>query len=92
MNTIRAQVDSGVPPSTRWWRLGVAVFVQYFLLALDIRFVATKNFAGIILVNALIAVLGWHVVRGVVQADSIRERISYVVGGTSGAVLAVWLS
>ena len=77
--------------STRCWRLGATVFAQYFLLALDIRFVAARNFIGIIIVNALIAFMGWHVVRGIVQAQAVRERIAYVAGGTGGAVLAVWL-
>ena len=78
--------------ATKCWRLGLTVFAQYFLLALDIRFVASRNFPGIIVVNALIALMGWYVVRGIVQAHTLRERISYVVGGASGAVLAVWLS
>ena len=68
------------------------MFAQYFLLALDIRFVAARNFPGIIVVNALIALMGWYVVRGIVEGQTLRERLSYVVGGTSGAVLAVWLS
>lgn len=73
-------------------RLGATVFAQYFLLALDIRYVAGRNYRGIMIVNALIALMGWYVVRGIVQAHSIRERIAYVAGGASGAVLAAWLS
>jgi hypothetical protein len=78
--------------ATRCWQLGAIVFVQYFLLALDIRFVAARNFVGIMVVNALIAFMGWHVVRGIAQAKTSREHLAYVVGGTGGAVLAVWLS
>jgi hypothetical protein len=85
-------VHQATAAPTRCWRLGITVFLQYFLLALDIRFVATRNFIGIIVVNALIATMGWYVVRGIVQAHAVRERISYVIGGTSGAVLAVWLT
>ena len=62
------------------------------LLALDIRFVASKNYLGVTVINALVAVAGWYVTRGVVQADTLRERTSYVVAGTAGAVTAVWLS
>jgi hypothetical protein len=87
----RSPRDVGSAP-TRCWRLGLTVFVQYFLLALDIRFVAAKNYAGIIVVNALIALMGWYVVKGIVRAHAAVERVAYVVGGTCGAVTAVWLS
>src|SRR5215203_5620074 len=58
--------------TTKCWRLGLTVFAQYFLLALDIRFVASRNFPGIIIVNALIALMGWYVVRGIVEAHTLR--------------------
>ena len=77
---------------THCWRLGLSVFAQYFLLALDIRFVASRNYVGIVVANALIAIMGWYVVRGMVEAHSVRERASYVFGGTAGALIAVWVS
>ena len=102
MNDLTATTASSTPldaagsvmtsAPTRCWRLGSTVFAQYFLLALDIRYVATRNFVGIIIVNALLAFMGWYVVRGIVKAQTARERAAYVVGGTSGAVFAVWLS
>jgi hypothetical protein len=64
-------------------RGGVA---QYALLALDISFVAAKNYVGVVVVNALIATTG------IVQAQTMRERTSYVIGGTAGALAVVWLS
>ena len=84
--------DTPTSPPTRCWRLGASVFVQYFLVALDIRFVSSRNYPGLIIVNAAIALVGWYVVKGVAEAQTVRERIAYVAGGTSGAVLAVWLS
>jgi hypothetical protein len=77
---------------THCWRLALTVFAQYFLLALDIRYVTTRNYLGIVIVNALIALMGWYVVRGIVQAHSVRERVAYVMGGTLGAVVAVSVS
>ena len=77
---------------SRCWWLGASVFLQYFLIALDIRFVSSKNYPGLIIVNASIALVGWYVVKGVAEAQTLRERLAYVAGGTSGAVLAVWLS
>lgn len=87
-----AEVSPSAGRQTHSIKLGATVFTQYFLLALDIRYVAARNYRGIMIVNALIALMGWYVVRGIVQAHSIRERIAYVAGGASGAVLAAWLS
>ena len=84
--------DPSATPRTRCWWLGASVFIQYFLIALDIRYVSSKNYLGLIIVNASIAMVGWYVVKGVAEAQTIRERLAYVAGGTSGAVLAVWLS
>jgi hypothetical protein len=77
---------------THCLQIALAVFAQYALLALDISFVAAKNYAGVVLINPLIAMTGWYVTRGIVQAQTMRERTSYVIGGTAGAVAAVWLS
>ena len=77
---------------TRCLQIGAAVFAQYALLALDISFVAAKNYVGVVVINALVATTGWYVTRGMVQAQTTRERTSYVIGGTAGALAAVWLS
>ena len=73
-------------------RLGLVMFVQYALLAFDIRFIAEKNYVGVLVVNALIACNTWYLTRGVVQARTGRDRVWYVAGGTCGAVLAAWLA
>lgn len=77
---------------THCLQIAAAVFAQYALLALDISFVAAKNYVGVVVINALIATTGWYVTRGIVQAQTMRERTSYVIGGTAGALAAVWLS
>jgi hypothetical protein len=66
--------------------------VQYGLLALDIRFVAVKNYAGIVVVNSCIALNTWYLTRRIVEARTLRDRAFYMVGGTTGALVAVWAS
>lgn len=73
-------------------RLAALVFVQYALLAFDIRFVAAKDYLGIAVTNVAIATNTWYITRGVVEAHSLRDRVFFVAGGTAGALVAVWLT
>jgi hypothetical protein len=73
-------------------RLASLVFIQYSLLALDVRFIATANYLGIAVVNVCIAITTWHVTKGIVAARTMVDRICFVVGGSAGAVLAVYLT
>jgi hypothetical protein len=65
------------------------VFVQYALVASDIRFVAAANYAGIAIVNVCIAINTWYLTRGIIEARSRTERLCFVFGGTAGALAAV---
>ena len=65
------------------------VFLQYAMLAADIRFIAAANYLGIAVVNVCIAINTWYLTRGMVEARSPRDRWGYVIGGTLGALLAV---
>ncbi len=65
------------------------VFVQYALLAADIRFVASANYLGIAVVNVGIAINTWYLTRGIIEARTATDRWCYVVGGTAGALVAV---
>jgi hypothetical protein len=73
-------------------RLAALVFVQYSLLAFDIRFVASENYLGIALTNIGIATNTWYITKGVVEAHTTRDRLFFIVGGTTGALVAVWLT
>lgn len=73
-------------------RLGLIVFCQYALLALDVRFIAAKNYAGIVVANVCIALNTWYMTRRIVEARSVLDRTCFIVGGTAGALVAVWLS
>jgi hypothetical protein len=65
------------------------VFVQYALLAADIRFVSSANYAGIAVVNVCIAINTWYLTRGIIEARTRIDRLCFVVGGTAGALIAV---
>ena len=66
--------------------------MHYALLALDIRFVGAKNYAGIMTVNTCIAFNTWYMTRRIVDARTVLERVAFIAGGTAGAVSAVWFS
>lgn len=70
-------------------RLATLVFIQYGLLAADIRFVASANYAGIALANVGIAINTWYLTRGIIEARTRFDRLCFVAGGTAGALLAV---
>ncbi len=87
----RNAVAETSPPRRRGhaFKLALLVFVQYALLAADIRFVAAANYPGIAITNVCIAINTWYLTRGIIAATSTFDRLCYVVGGTTGALLAV---
>ena len=96
----RARRSQGAAPpthaATRATRqslaLAVLVFVQYALVASDIRFVASANYLGIGVVNVCLALNTWYLTRGIIDARTRADRWGFVVGGTSGALVAVLLT
>jgi hypothetical protein len=73
-------------------RLAVIVFVQYALLAADIRVVSSGNYLGAGVVNVAIAINSWYLTRGIVEARTRLDRICFVVGGTAGALTAMLIT
>jgi hypothetical protein len=63
------------PPARQSLRLAALVFVQYGLLASDIRFVANANYLGVALANICIAINTWYLTRGIIEARSAIERL-----------------
>lgn len=70
-------------------RLATLVFIQYALLAADIRFVSSANYLGIGAVNVCIAINTWYLTRGIIEAKTRFDRLCFVAGGTAGALIAV---
>ena len=73
-------------------RLAMLVFIQYALLAADIRFVASANYMGIAAANVCIAINTWYLTRGIIEARTRFDRMCFVIGGTAGALIAVLLT
>jgi hypothetical protein len=73
-------------------KLAVLVFVQYALVASDIRFVSRGDYVGIAIVNVCIALNTWYLTRGIIEARTSIDRWCFVIGGTSGALTAVLLT
>jgi len=94
----RSHGDTAPPPrapvrATRQsLALAALVFVQYALVASDIRFVASANYLGIAVVNVCLALNTWYLTRGIIDARTRRDRWCFVVGGTAGALVAVLLT
>ena len=73
-------------------RLAALVFVQYALLAADVRFVASANYLGIAIANVCIATTTWYLTKEIVAARTTTDRVCFAVGGAAGALLAVYLT
>lgn len=69
-----------------------AMMSHYALIAANTRYVARGHYAGTALSDAAIAMLGWQLVKWVVDAKSWRERALYVLGAMMGGVLGIWLT
>ena len=96
----RARRSQGTAPAThaatgatrQSLALAGLVFVQYALVASDIRFVASANYLGIGVVNVCLALNTWYLTRGIIDARTRADRWCFVAGGTSGALVAVLLT
>lgn len=89
---VAAAEDEGRPGTRRALRLGVLVFIQYALLAVDMRFVASANYLGIAVANLCIATTTWYLTKEIVTARTITDRVCFAAGGTAGALLAVYVT
>lgn len=89
---VAAAEDEARPGARRALRLGVLVFVQYALLAVDMRFVASANYLGIAVANLCIATTTWYLTKEIVTARTIADRVCFAAGGTAGALLAVYVT
>ncbi len=70
----------------------VMMMLNYTLIAANMRYVARGNYLGTIATDAIIALVGWQLVRWVAEAKSWTDRAFYVVGAMMGGVLGIWLT
>src|SRR5881392_236250 len=72
--------------------LGAMQFVNYLVIAVNMRAVAHMQYGWIAASDAAICLLNFTIIKRVAAAESRRERVLYIVGGTLGALAGVWLS
>ena len=73
-------------------RLAALVFVQYALLAVDVRFVASANYLGIAIANICLATTTWYLTKEIVTARTATDRVCFALGGAAGALAAVYVT
>ena len=72
--------------------IAVLMTINYALVAGNMRFVARGNYPGTMATDAIIALVGWQLVRWVAEAKSWTDRLFYVIGAMAGGVLGIWLT
>jgi len=68
------------------------MFIQFGVVTLNFRFIAQGHYIGAVVTDALIATLGWSLLRRVASADTTSERIGYIIGAALGSPLGIWLT
>ena len=66
--------------------------VSYLVLTVDFRATSQGNYAWAAGVNIVIALLSMTILKRIVEARSVGERIGYALGGSAGTVAGIWLS
>lgn len=66
--------------------------LQFFLLVLNMRCIVIRSILGTLGSDALIAFNSIALTKFVVQAETLGDKLSYVVGGCLGSLLALLAS
>jgi len=72
--------------------IGASIAVQYALVVFNMRAVAKGSYPFTIGTDAIIAANGLFLTRAAVKADTLAEKVAYVVGGCIGSAASLWLS
>lgn len=72
--------------------LAVMQFLSYFIVTFNYRAVAEVSYSGTFVTDVLIAALSFSSIKRVAEARTWHERIGYIVGGSIGAQIALFLS
>jgi hypothetical protein len=65
---------------------------NYALIAANMRLVARGSYAGTALTDALIAFVGWQLVKWIAAADTWTDRAFYILGAMLGGMLGIRLT
>lgn len=67
-------------------------FILYIILVANIRAISGTHYLKAALTEAAYLILQWTVIKRVVEAKTLSERIGYILGGVSGGAFAMWLT
>jgi hypothetical protein len=68
------------------------MFLNYGLNCINFRMVARGSYLGTAWSDALIAVLGFTLIRWVAETDALLAQLGYVCGGVCGSMLGLYLT
>jgi predicted alpha/beta hydrolase len=72
--------------------LALMQFLSYFIVTFNYRAVAEVSYMGTFVTDVLIAALAFSSIKRVAEATTWHERVGYIVGGSIGAQIALFLS
>ena len=66
--------------------------LAYFILVANIRAIAYLNYPFAVLTESTYLLVQWTVVRRMVKVEGTSAMFGYIVGGTIGSLLSMWLT
>lgn len=72
--------------------LAAMQFLSYFIITFNYRAVAEVSYIGTFVTDLMVAALSFSSIKRVAEAESWHERIGYIIGGSIGAQIALFLS
>lgn len=67
-------------------------FTYYMLLTLNYRAIGAANYLATFVTDIAVASLVFMSVQRVAKAETLHERLAYICGGATGAIVALWVS
>jgi hypothetical protein len=67
------------------------MFVNFFLLVMNYRFIARGDYLGTVATDAVIAAAGFTLFKRMQTAETAADRIGYVLGAAAGSAFSLWV-
>ena len=72
--------------------LAGGAFLSYALVAVNTRACAHARYSWVAMTDAAILLVNFTIIKHIAGADTRSSLLAYMVGGTIGGLLGVWLS
>lgn len=73
-------------------KLFTIMFIQYFLVVANTRAYAQGHYAWTAVTDLVFAWLNFTLIQQVAKSNSTKDRVAYTLGGTTGALVAIWVT